>query len=94
MLNLNRLKKDEILWLYNNRCKAHSMRFIEHPGCFSKEKPKCSMIEERVGFLDIEASNLDANWGIVLSFCIKQKDSDKIFEIDQLLLLYLSGTYY
>lgn len=79
MLNLNRLSKKEILWLYNNRCSAHNMRYIEHPSCYEKEKPKCSMVDERVGFLDLECSNLDANWGIVLSWCIKEKGSNKIY---------------
>ena len=78
MLNLNRMKKDEILWLFNNRCKAHNMRFTEHPGCFEREKPVCSVIHERVGFLDLECSNLDANWGVMLSWCIKVDGSDKI----------------
>ena len=36
-------------------------------------------MEEKIGFLDIETSNLDANWGIILSYCIKDRDSDKIY---------------
>jgi uncharacterized protein YprB with RNaseH-like and TPR domain len=80
VLNYNRLKKDQILFLYNNRCKAHNMRYTEHPACYDREKPDCSLINERVGFLDLECSNLDANWGIILSYCIKVKDSDKIYQ--------------
>jgi len=36
--------------------------------------------EERLGFLDIEASNLDADFGIILSYCILDADSRKIYE--------------
>lgn len=54
MLNYNRLKKDQILFLFNNRCKAHNMRYTEHPSCYEKEKPDCSLVNERVGFLDLE----------------------------------------
>jgi uncharacterized protein YprB with RNaseH-like and TPR domain len=80
VLNLNRLKKDEILFLYNNRCKAHRMRYLEHPACYERDKLEYGFIKERIGFLDIEASNLNANWGIILSYCIKVKDSDKIYQ--------------
>ena len=33
--------------------------------------------EERVGFLDIETSNLDANFGMMYSWCIKSRGSSK-----------------
>jgi len=33
---------------------------------------------ERVGFLDIETSNLDANWGMILTYCIKDSKTGKI----------------
>jgi uncharacterized protein YprB with RNaseH-like and TPR domain len=36
-------------------------------------------MEERIGFLDIETSNLDANFGVILSWCIKIKDGDIIY---------------
>lgn len=35
--------------------------------------------EERIGFFDIEASNLDADFGIMLSYCIKDSASDKMY---------------
>lgn len=69
-VNMNRLKKDEMLWLYNHRCR-HGARYTEHPNCFSTEKPN-SPIYEKVGILDIEASNLKATFGIVLTYCIKE----------------------
>jgi len=33
---------------------------------------------ERIGFLDIEASNFDANFGIMLTYCIKDSQTGKI----------------
>lgn len=74
MINLNRLRKDEILWLYNNYCR-HNHRYIEHLSCFEKEKPR-SPINEKIGFLDIEASNLKADFGVVISYCIKEENGD------------------
>jgi len=70
------LKKDEILWLYNNRCK-HSHRYIEHLPCLEQEKPSHSPISERIGHLDIESSNLKATYGIVFSYAIKE-DGGKV----------------
>jgi len=37
-------------------------------------------IPHRVGFFDIEASGLKANFGIMLCYCIKDSESDKIYE--------------
>jgi len=52
MINLNRLKKEEILWLFNHYCR-HGHRYIEHLACFEKENPP-SPIKEKIGFIDIE----------------------------------------
>lgn len=73
-MNLNNLKKDEILWLYNHRCK-HGSRYTEHPGCYEKEHDKNDAIikPEKLGFLDIEASNLNGDFGYILSYCIKEE---------------------
>jgi uncharacterized protein YprB with RNaseH-like and TPR domain len=48
------------------------MSYLEHYNCYLKEKPE----ENRIGFFDIETSNLDANFGIVLCYCIKTPDGD------------------
>lgn len=72
---MHRLKKKEMVWLFTHRCR-HGHRYIEHYNCYLQENPQ---VEEKIGFLDIETSNLDANWGIILSYCIKDKDSDKIY---------------
>ena len=72
---MHRLKKKEMIWLFNHRCR-HGHRYIEHYACYLAENPQ---VEEKIGFLDIETSNLDANWGIILSYCIKDRDSNKIY---------------
>lgn len=74
MLNLNKLSKKEILQLWNSRCK-HGHRYLSHYNCYLKEQN----IKERVGFLDIETSNLKANFGIVYSYAIKCKDNEVIY---------------
>lgn len=55
-----------------HRCE-HRHSYIEHNSCYKG-------MEERIGFLDIEASNLDADFGIMLSYCIKDSKSTKIYE--------------
>jgi uncharacterized protein YprB with RNaseH-like and TPR domain len=35
---------------------------------------------ERIGFLDIESSNLNASFGYVFTYCIKELDNPKILE--------------
>ncbi len=64
---VHRLKKNEIIALVRGRC-PHGHTYLEHYSCYKKEP-------ERVGFLDIEASNLDADFGIMLSWCIKDGTS-------------------
>jgi len=83
-LNFNRLLKREMQWLYNNRCHRHNRRYTEHPNCFHWDKehnklPQTCPMTERVGFLDIEASNLKADFGYIISYCIK-KENGKILE--------------
>jgi len=74
MLNLNKLTKKEILALYNYKCN-HGHNGIAHYNCYLKEEK----VPERVGFLDIETSNLKANFGIILSYCILDGDTNNIF---------------
>lgn len=61
------MTKKEILERFNFRCFHHHDGFSHHL-CYDREKGR----EERLGHLDIEASNLNANFGIVLSYCIKE----------------------
>lgn len=65
---VHRLKKDDIIWLARNRCKKHRHSYLEHYDCFLKENPS----KERIGFLDIETTNLKADCGPMLCYCIKK----------------------
>lgn len=88
-LPVHHLKKAEFVWLGSHKCK-HGHNYLEHWNCFLQEKPKVpdgkgfSMLSsissggERIGFLDIETSNLDANFGFILTYCIKDSRSGKI----------------
>lgn len=73
MLNLSRLKKSEILWLWTHRCR-HGHRYIEHLSCFVQEKPDNSPMKENVGFLDIETTGLNGNWDYIISYAIIDED--------------------
>jgi len=56
------------VWLEEHKCK-HGHPYTAHPKCYDKEHPD-TKYEERIGFLDIECSNLKADFGIVLSWCL------------------------
>ena len=73
-VNLKRLKKDTLVWLASHRCE-HRHNGIEHPQCFAIEK-------ERLGFFDIESAGggFNAQFGIMLSYCIKDGDSDTVYK--------------
>jgi hypothetical protein len=53
----------------------HGHSGITHPNCYVTENG----IQERKGCLDIEASGLKADFGIVLSWCIKTSGQDEYF---------------
>lgn len=72
--NLNRFNEDELRWLINHTCK-HGHKYVSHFNCFLAEND----VKERIGYLDIEASNLKANFGIVLTWAIKDGLSDYIY---------------
>lgn len=74
-LPVHRLKKAEFVWLGSHKCR-HGHNYLEHYNCFLQENPN---MEEKVGFMDIETSNLDANFGIILTYCIKDSQSPKIY---------------
>lgn len=63
---VHRLKKAEIISLANGRCR-HGHTYLEHYQCYLDEHKN---EEEKVGFLDIETSNLDANFGVILTWAI------------------------
>lgn len=70
-IDWQRVKADDFRWLARHRCKSHGKRYIHHPGCFVAELGHGSMVEhERIGFLDIETTNLSADFGYILSYYI------------------------
>lgn len=66
-LPLHRMKKDHLIWLNNHYCEKHRHRYLEHYQCYLNEQPET----ERTATLDIETSNLKADYGIVLTWCLK-----------------------
>lgn len=72
---VHRLKKADIVWLGGHSCK-HGHSYLEHYECYLKEHPEEGI---RIGYLDIETTNLDANWGVCVCYCIKVHDKDKIY---------------
>lgn len=74
-MNIARMKKLEIVWMSNHKCK-HNHTYLEHQNCYVKDFPN----QERMGFIDIETTNLKADFGIILCYCIADQASDKIYE--------------
>jgi uncharacterized protein YprB with RNaseH-like and TPR domain len=70
-----KLRKSELVWLSKHKCK-HNHTYLAHYNCYCTEIPNK---EERIGYLDIETSNLNADYGIVLCYCIKVHNRKKIF---------------
>lgn len=70
---VHRLKKDTLIWMSNHTCK-HRKSYLEHYNCYLREQPD----QERVAIFDIETSNLDADFGIILTWCIKPLGEKKI----------------
>jgi len=73
--NFNRLKKDEILWLYGHYCR-HGHRYTAHPKCFDEEHHDHIVASEKIGFVDIETTNLNADFGYIICYCIKDLDGE------------------
>lgn len=71
------MKKAEIVWLALHTCTAHRHSYLQHYSCFLREHPTT---DERIGVLDIEATDLVADFGIMLTWCIKVVGSDEIVE--------------
>lgn len=73
--NPHKLRKKDLVELMENYCK-HGHTYMEHPKCYYDEAPDLSF-KEKLGFLDIESSNIHAPFGFMLSWCIKD-DGGKI----------------
>jgi len=68
------MKKHELVVFLTQRCE-HGHIYREHPACYIKEQNR----ELRIGYLDIETSNLAANFGIMLSYAIKVRGQNAIY---------------
>jgi len=65
LTNIKNANSQQLHWLLTNSCK-HRHNYVRHFNCFTTDYG----ISERIGFLDIETSNLKANFGIILCWCI------------------------
>lgn len=71
LINIKNANSQQLHWLLTRKCQ-HRHNYVRHFNCFVKEFG----IKERVSFLDIETSNLKANFGIVLCWCILDDDGN------------------
>lgn len=71
-INYQTLTKKELLQIINFRCE-HKHSFKTHPNCY-RNSPD-SMVE-KIAILDIETSQLKANFGIILSWSVKELDGE------------------
>lgn len=72
--------KSAIIAMSKRRCK-HGRSYVEHYRCYQADHPETAeTTPERIGFLDIECSNLKSDFGIVLTWCIKDSATGRIFE--------------
>jgi uncharacterized protein YprB with RNaseH-like and TPR domain len=65
LTRLNQASNQQYCWLNENMCR-HRHRYTRHFGCFLSEHE----VKERIAFLDIETSNLKADFGVVLCWDI------------------------
>lgn len=72
--NVARIPKAELIRMSKWRCK-HGETGLSHYRCWLKEHPDA----ERIGFWDIETTNLKANYGIMLCYAIADANSDKVY---------------
>jgi len=73
---LQKMTKKEILELSKMRCK-HGHPYLVHYNCYLTEHPERI---EKIGFFDIETTNLKADFGIILTYAIKPMGNDKILQ--------------
>lgn len=70
---LERFGRAKQKYLETHRCKHHH-KYTEHYNCYLKENPE----DIKIGFIDIETSNLRANFGIIFCYCILDNSTGKI----------------
>ena len=69
-----RLAKKKIVEMAKWKCE-HGHTGLEHYSCWLKSNPG----EEKIGFLDIETTNLKADFGIILCYAIADDLSDDVY---------------
>ena len=73
--NPHLMNKKDLVKYMSGRCR-HGHTYSEHPNCWYTEHDR----KPRIGYLDIETSNLDANYGVIITYCILDNDTGEIFE--------------
>lgn len=68
------MPKKKIVQLAKWRCE-HGETGLSHYNCYLRSNPD----KEHLGFIDIESTNLAADFGIILCYCIADADSDTIY---------------
>ena len=71
------LRKKDIEWLAAHKCK-HSHTYLAHYQCWITEQPQDCPFVEKVGYFDIETTDLTANYGYMQSYAIKVGGEDTI----------------
>lgn len=74
---VRKMRKPDLVWAATNRC-SHGKLYVEHTACLENVS-EWERNFESIGFFDIEASNLKADFGIMLSYCIKEHNG-KIYK--------------
>jgi DNA polymerase elongation subunit (family B) len=74
VINFSKMKKQELVWMSNHYCRHHNT-YITHPNCYVTERPE----SQKVGVIDIESSQLRADWGITLCVAIADLKSDDVY---------------
>ena len=85
---VHRLSKKEIVWLASHKCK-HRHTYLSHFNCYEEEVLKGRKVQygkERLpvdvtnGYFDIESTGFQATFSYLICYCIKDGNSDKIYE--------------
>jgi len=76
IVNPFHLKKQELLIYTTGRCK-HRIPYQQHPNCFRTEVMHDGK-SPKIGFLDLEFMNFKANYGVLLTYAIKEYHKKEI----------------
>jgi len=68
-----------LIWLEEHTCNKHNHAYLHHPNCYEREYPN-TKFTEKLGFLDIEATNLKADYGIVICWVIRPAKTKNFIE--------------